>query len=111
MSNKQRLTIEVISKDDALSLIKNNAEGSGPGLIMTEAGKSHLTNQIHEDSFTASDIVNKEGNFDIIEPKAEPSLKIQNEEKPQTTFKSKLRKSGMDLKNKNKIKIAAPKLK
>lgn len=109
MSNKQRLTIEVISKNDALSMIKNNAESSGPGLVMTEAGKEDLTNQIHQDNFDAASIINKNDNFDIIEPKVAPVIQPQPDTKP--SFKNKLRKSGSDLKNKGKIKTPSPKLK
>jgi len=109
MSNKQRLTIEVISKNDALSMIKNNAESSGPGLVMTDSGKEELTNQIHQDNFDAASIINKSENFDVIEPKVAPVIQHQPEPKP--SFKNKLRKSGSDLKNKGKIKLPSPKLK
>lgn len=109
MSNKQRLTIEVISKDDALSIIKKNAESSGPGLILTEAGRDSFTNQIHQDTFDTSSIISKNDNFDIVEPKIIPIIQPQPDIKP--SFKNKLRKSGSDLKNKGKIKIPSPKLK
>ncbi|EPP7234574.1 hypothetical protein ACTOJ1_001523 [Shigella flexneri] len=109
MSNKQRLSIEVISKDDALSMIKNNAESSGPGLIMTEKGRDNLTNQIHQDTFDAASIINKNENFDIVEPKAAPVIQPQQDNK--SSLKSKLKKSGSDLKNKGKIKTPTPKLK
>lgn len=109
MSNKQRLTIELISKEDALSMIRHNAEASGPGLVMTEAGKDSLTNQIHQDTFDTASIINKNENFDIVEPKVAPVLNTEAKAKP--SLKNKLRKSGADLKNKGKIKPASPKLK
>lgn len=109
MSNKQRLSIEVISKNEALSMIKNSAESSGPGLIMTDSGKEALTNQIHQENFDAASIINKNENFDIIEPKVAPVIQPQPDTKP--SFKNKLRKSGSDLKNKGKIKLPSPKLK
>jgi len=109
MSNKQRLTIELISKEDALSMIKNNAESSGPGLVMTEKGSKELTNQIHQDTFDTATVLNKSENFDIVEPKVSPVLQNEVEAKP--TLKSKLKKSGSDLKNKGKIKPPSPKLK
>lgn len=110
MSNKQRLTIEVISKEEGMSLIKNTAEEAGPGLIMTEKGNSDFTNSIHEESFNASEIVNRDGNFDVVEPKVEPTMKAQPESRPTSSLKAKFKKSGIDLKNKGKIKAPQPKM-
>ncbi|MDI6976637.1 hypothetical protein [Serratia sp. Se-RSBMAAmG] len=105
MSNKQRLSISIVSKEEALSLIQERAEQSGPGLILTEQGKTSLTETINANTFDVADIVNKPGNLDVVKPTPVVEPEIKN------NFQSRLRKSAHSLKNKSKIKPAGPKLK
>lgn len=109
MSNKQRLSISIVSKEEALSLIQERAEQSGPGLILTEQGKTSLTETINANTFDVADIVNKPGNLDVVKPTPAPEPIVEPEIK--NNFQSRLRKSAHSLKNKSKIKPAGPKLK
>lgn len=109
MSNKQRLSISIVSKEEALSLIQERAEQSGPGLILTEQGKTSLTETINANTFDVADIVNKPGNLDVVKPT--PATEPVVEPEIKNNFQSRLRKSAHSLKNKSKIKPAGPKLK
>lgn len=116
MSNKQRMTIQVISKDEGLSLIKNQASISGPGIIINSEGKLALDLAVTTDVINIEDVANNDKNNDIVNTDSGYQVKMK-QDTPSKTIIDKLEKSGLKSKSsgknllKNKGAINIPKLK
>lgn len=106
MSNKQKMTVEALSVDEGLSMIKNQASISGPGIVINEAGKMALDLAVSTDEMGIEDVALNKTNNDVVN--TANNFQVKNTK--DTSFANKLDKT--DVKQKlfqNKGSI--PKLK
>lgn len=111
MSNKQKMTVEVLSIDEGLSMIKNQASVSGPGIVINTAGKMALDLAVSTDGIDIEDIALNKNNNDVIN--TEGNYKVKN--KKDNSFIDKLEKTDIKQKISGKTlfqnKGSIPKLK
>lgn len=86
MSNKQKMTVEVLSVDEGLSMIRNQASISGPGIVLNEAGKMALDLAVSTDGIEIEDVALNKGNNDVVNT----ANNFQVKNKKDASFSNKL---------------------